>query len=42
MGKIEINTGFVRNLLRTHIWKERKRCEDYKKVDLSEILGERK
>jgi len=25
MGKVEINTGFVRNLLRTHIWKERKR-----------------
>jgi hypothetical protein len=31
MEKVEINTGFVRNLLRTCMWKEGKRYEDYKK-----------
>jgi hypothetical protein len=41
MGKVEIYTGFVRNLLGTHIWKERKRDEDYKNVDLSEICCKR-
>jgi len=42
MEKVEINVGFVRNLLITHIWKERKRYEDYKKVDLGKICCERK
>jgi hypothetical protein len=40
--KVEINTGFVRNLLGTCMWKERKRYEDYKKIDLGAICCERR
>jgi hypothetical protein len=42
MEKVEINAGFVRNLLITYIWKETMGHEDYKKVDLGEICCERK